>query len=72
MDVTIKVDRNAKIHAIKLVRALTGDGLRESKDLVESVLPFGSSSPNTAKLTVETFMPWDECQMRRLVAELTL
>lgn len=37
-DLMVAVRDNAKIPAIKAVRSLTGYGLKESKDLVESVL----------------------------------
>ena len=66
MKVTVKIRDDKKIHAIKLVRSLTGSGLKESKDLVETVMPYQTyaSTPGTvrvADLTIEPNLPWDTC-----------
>jgi hypothetical protein len=63
MKVTIKAER---ITAIKLVRILTANGLKESKDIVDSVMPhqFGSGANTQVQyvdLTIETQLTWQEC-----------
>ena len=62
MKVKLKVRNDDKVGSIKFIRTLTGLGLKESKDLFESVLPWKTESDRQieADLVLKTKLSWAE------------